>query len=190
MSGEQLEDRIVEVRWDPDMEEWRMMRFRDDKPAGNHINTVGSVIESIRDGVEKDAVRITQHLHGVRFLTSSSPSSSKAAGPSGPPGKLDSANQTNHPLLPTSSRDHKASPPLSPNRIPHHLLTLNLHTRTPIPTYKHGIRNCTNSSIPSRTRKRACKVVPFRPSSRSMLHLHCRTERLDMDRSKHQSGVR
>lgn len=56
-SGEQLEDRIVEVHWDADVEGWRMMRFRDDKPAGNHINTVESVIKSIRDGVEKETVR-------------------------------------------------------------------------------------------------------------------------------------
>jgi len=60
VSGEQFEDRIVEVHWDPVVEGWRMMRFRDDKPAGNHLNTVQSVIQSIHDGVEKDAVRITQ----------------------------------------------------------------------------------------------------------------------------------
>ena len=56
VSGEHFEDRIVEVHWDPALEGWRMMRFRDDKPAGNHINTVESVIQSIRDGVEKETV--------------------------------------------------------------------------------------------------------------------------------------
>ena len=56
VSGEQFEDRIVEVHWDPTLEGWRMMRFRDDKPAGNHLNTVESVIQSIRDGVEKETV--------------------------------------------------------------------------------------------------------------------------------------
>jgi mRNA guanylyltransferase len=61
ISGEQLEDRIVEVHWDPVVEGWRMMRFRDDKPAGNHLSTVESVIHSIRDGVEKDMVWV---LHG------------------------------------------------------------------------------------------------------------------------------
>lgn len=59
MSGEQLEDRIVEVCWDPAVEVWRMMRFRDDKPAGNHLSTVEKVINSIRDGVEKEAVSTT-----------------------------------------------------------------------------------------------------------------------------------
>lgn len=58
VSGEQYEDRIVEVHWDPVVEAWRMMRFRDDKPAANHIKTVESVIQSIRDGVEKETVRI------------------------------------------------------------------------------------------------------------------------------------
>lgn len=58
-SGEHFEDRIVEVHWDPAVEGWKMMRFRDDKPTGNHLNTVESVIQSIRDGVEKEAVRIT-----------------------------------------------------------------------------------------------------------------------------------
>lgn len=54
-----MEDRIVEVRWDPAVEGWRMMRFRDDKPAGNHVSTVEKVIQSIRDGVEKEAVSTT-----------------------------------------------------------------------------------------------------------------------------------
>ena len=62
VSGEHFEDRIVEVHWDSAAEGWRMMRFRDDKPAGNHINTVESIIQSIRDGVEKETVRNTQRL--------------------------------------------------------------------------------------------------------------------------------
>ena len=33
-----------------------MMRFRDDKPNANHKNVVDSIIQSIADGVEKDAV--------------------------------------------------------------------------------------------------------------------------------------
>ncbi|TFY83443.1 hypothetical protein EWM64_g554, partial [Hericium alpestre] len=53
-SGEQLDDRIVEVHWDPVGEHWRMMRFRDDKPHGNHRSVVENIIQSIADGVEKD----------------------------------------------------------------------------------------------------------------------------------------
>ncbi|KAI0054024.1 mRNA capping enzyme [Auriscalpium vulgare] len=55
-SGEQIDDRIVEVHWDPVGEHWRMMRFRDDKPHGNHRSVVDNIIQSIADGVEKDAL--------------------------------------------------------------------------------------------------------------------------------------
>ncbi|KAI6099909.1 mRNA capping enzyme [Pisolithus croceorrhizus] len=56
LSGEQVDDRIVEVRWDPDLCHWRMMRFRDDKPHGNFRTVVDKIIESIADGVEKPAL--------------------------------------------------------------------------------------------------------------------------------------
>lgn len=64
LSGEQFEGRIVEVHWDSTVEGWRMMRFRPDKPSGNHISTVESVIISIRDGVEKDTVRTPRENPG------------------------------------------------------------------------------------------------------------------------------
>ncbi|KAF9014107.1 mRNA capping enzyme [Cyathus striatus] len=56
LSGEQLDDRIVEVHWDPTVESWRMMRFREDKPNGNHRSVVDNIIQSIADGVEKEAL--------------------------------------------------------------------------------------------------------------------------------------
>ncbi|TFY57978.1 hypothetical protein EVJ58_g6686 [Rhodofomes roseus] len=65
-SGEQLDDRIVEVHWDPTRERWRMMRFRDDKPAGNYKTVVEAIIKSIADGVEKD--QYTQLLARSAFI--------------------------------------------------------------------------------------------------------------------------
>jgi len=56
LTGEQIDDRTVEVRWDPALSHWRMMRFRDDKPNGNHQDIVEKIIRSIVDGVEKDAL--------------------------------------------------------------------------------------------------------------------------------------
>lgn len=55
-TGEQFDDRIVEVHWDVSQSHWRMMRFRDDKPNGNHRDIVDKIMQSIADGVEKEAV--------------------------------------------------------------------------------------------------------------------------------------
>ena len=54
--GIPLEDTIVECFQDRESR-WRFLRFREDKKDANHISTVESVIESIRDKVgEKDLV--------------------------------------------------------------------------------------------------------------------------------------
>ncbi|KAK7467331.1 Dcp1p-Dcp2p decapping enzyme complex alpha subunit [Stygiomarasmius scandens] len=61
-SGQQYDDRIVEVHWDPSVMHWRMMRFRDDKPNGNHINVVENIIQSIAEGVDKDLLLSRSNL--------------------------------------------------------------------------------------------------------------------------------
>ncbi|KAF9053026.1 mRNA guanylyltransferase [Panaeolus papilionaceus] len=55
-SGEQIDERVVEVHWEPQHSRWRRMRFRDDKPRGNHRSVVENIIDSIADGVEQDAL--------------------------------------------------------------------------------------------------------------------------------------
>jgi hypothetical protein len=57
-SGTQYDDRVVEVVWDFSARNWKILRIRDDKLHGNHKDVVTSVIESIIDGVEVDAVSI------------------------------------------------------------------------------------------------------------------------------------
>ena len=51
--NEALNDRIVECYMDEE-KRWRFMRFRDDKENANHITTVRSVIDSIKDRVTKE----------------------------------------------------------------------------------------------------------------------------------------
>ena len=51
--GVPLDEEIVECRMD-EQKRWKFMRFRKDKKDANHISTVKSVIESIRDAVNQD----------------------------------------------------------------------------------------------------------------------------------------
>ncbi|KAG8746946.1 Dcp1p-Dcp2p decapping enzyme complex alpha subunit [Ceratobasidium sp. 414] len=53
-SGEQYDDRVVEVTWDSVTQNWIWHRFRDDKEHGNHQSVVGSILESVQDGVEAE----------------------------------------------------------------------------------------------------------------------------------------
>ncbi|KAK3357690.1 mRNA capping enzyme alpha subunit-like protein [Lasiosphaeria hispida] len=50
--GDPLQDRVVECCLD-DQGRWRLYRFRDDKNEANHISTVNSVMQSIRDAVSE-----------------------------------------------------------------------------------------------------------------------------------------
>lgn len=62
-----LQGRIIECNYDPDLQKklqlkspWRFMRYRDDKPDGNHQSTVDRVLRSIQDGVSKEQVKRPQ----------------------------------------------------------------------------------------------------------------------------------
>ncbi|SPQ22756.1 cf0ee7c7-3df3-48d7-b570-861ea20e3467 [Thermothielavioides terrestris] len=50
--GDPLQDRIIECSLDEE-KRWRLYRFRDDKTEANHVSTVNSVLESIKDAVSE-----------------------------------------------------------------------------------------------------------------------------------------
>jgi len=91
-TGDQYDDRVVEVHWDKPAECWRMIRFRDDKPHGNHKSVVQKIIESIRDGVEKEALldksmpirNAWKIRHGQPPTANTAPTPSHAAPPPPP----------------------------------------------------------------------------------------------------------
>ncbi|QRV85775.1 mRNA guanylyltransferase [Ceratobasidium sp. AG-Ba] len=63
-SGEQYDDRVVEVTWDGAHQNWVWHRFRDDKEHGNHQSVVNSILDSIQDGVEAD--QLISHANTIR----------------------------------------------------------------------------------------------------------------------------
>ena len=95
VSGEQIDDRIVEVHWDAHSSHWRMMRFRDDKPQGNHRTVVENIIQTIIDGVEKESVRDGLNASFGSDL-SIFPSCWQGQMPSEVRGRLDLVSQPSH----------------------------------------------------------------------------------------------
>lgn len=56
-----MDGKIIECNYDPELQQqlrlnspWRFMRYRDDKPDGNHQSTVDNVLRSIEDAVSKE----------------------------------------------------------------------------------------------------------------------------------------
>jgi mRNA guanylyltransferase len=63
----QYDDRVIEARWDPKREVWRLMRLRDDKTDGNHRDVVEKVVQTILDPVRESDVSdlpLTSHKPG------------------------------------------------------------------------------------------------------------------------------
>jgi mRNA guanylyltransferase len=62
-SGEQYDDRIVEVCWDSARGRWRLLRIRDDKPNANFKGIMEKILVSIEDGVEIETVGWMFHYY-------------------------------------------------------------------------------------------------------------------------------
>ncbi|CAG8683114.1 4135_t:CDS:2, partial [Cetraspora pellucida] len=64
---EPLENRIVEVTCETlkdNTTRWRFLRFRDDKPHGNHYTVVEKIQESIMDGISMQ--QLIEHIPKIR----------------------------------------------------------------------------------------------------------------------------
>ena len=55
-SGEQYDNRVVECVWDFAKENWRILRFRDDKYEGNYKTVVLSILKSVQQRITADTV--------------------------------------------------------------------------------------------------------------------------------------
>ncbi|KAK9449700.1 mRNA capping enzyme, catalytic domain-containing protein [Limtongia smithiae] len=52
--NEPLDERIVECVLDTELNAWRFLRFRDDKPNANHVTIANNVVLSVKDSVSKE----------------------------------------------------------------------------------------------------------------------------------------
>ncbi|KAJ3371580.1 Dcp1p-Dcp2p decapping enzyme complex alpha subunit [Allomyces arbusculus] len=46
--------KIIECNWDPELQRWQYMRFREDKNTGNHTDVYRKIMHSIQDGVTRE----------------------------------------------------------------------------------------------------------------------------------------
>jgi mRNA guanylyltransferase len=70
-----MDGKIIECNYDPELQQelrlaspWRFMRYRDDKPDGNHQSTVSNVLRSIEDAVSKEEVSFISVCNLYIFL--------------------------------------------------------------------------------------------------------------------------
>ncbi|KZV84266.1 mRNA capping enzyme [Exidia glandulosa HHB12029] len=105
-SNTQYDDRIVEVHWDSERQRWKFMRFRNDKPNGNHRDTVDSIINSIIDGVKEDEL-----IAAAPTIREAWKARERARGPSAPSGPPHAQNGRHPPPAPPQSHQHHHRPP-------------------------------------------------------------------------------
>lgn len=74
-----MDGKIIECNYDPQLQQelnlkspWRFMRFRDDKPDGNHQSTVTNVLRSIEDAVSQEQVICIQHPYRTHIYSTCS----------------------------------------------------------------------------------------------------------------------
>ncbi|KAI0345338.1 mRNA capping enzyme, alpha subunit [Trametopsis cervina] len=133
--GEQLDDRIVEVHWDPARNGWHLMRFRDDKPNGNHKSVVDNIIKSIAEGVEKDALLARSNAIRNSWKTRQTQASQRPPNAHPPP--------PSHPQHPPHAQHPSHPPP------PHHQPQPHPHALPPKPPAQLPSRPGTAESIPA-----------------------------------------
>ena len=63
LSGEQSDDRVVEVTWDMSDERWVFHRLRSDKSEGNHITVVNDLIRCIQHSIDRQTVGYSSRPH-------------------------------------------------------------------------------------------------------------------------------
>ncbi|EGU12639.1 mRNA-capping enzyme subunit alpha [Rhodotorula toruloides ATCC 204091] len=109
-SGEQYDDRVVEVVWDKTRETWKFLRFRDDKFEGNYKSVVYSIIKSIQHGVE--AEQLVAHAGRIRKAWKAR-AAAKAPPPPPPRAQHDPSHQHHAPHPHGHSNgSHLAPPPV------------------------------------------------------------------------------
>ena len=67
-TGDQYDDRVIEVVWDDVRQTWSMLRFRDDKCEGNFHTVVKAILRGIQEGVDADEVAYRASLSPALHL--------------------------------------------------------------------------------------------------------------------------
>ncbi|GAA5884427.1 hypothetical protein JCM16303_005075 [Sporobolomyces ruberrimus] len=101
-SGEQYDDRVVEVVWDQHRDTWKMLRFRDDKREGNYKTVVTSIIKSIKHGVE--AEQLVAHAGLIKKAWKAREAARRGGGGGGGGGQRPPPSQSSGPRHPPNAQ--------------------------------------------------------------------------------------